>query len=87
MKKLEFMNLNTNKFHDELLINNIIPKIVESKDNLTWITIPEDTPQEIIEQINYLASIHDPAPLPLRPTQDDYLIDLDFRLSLIELGL
>lgn len=28
----------------------------------------------------------EPLPLP-QPTQDDYLLDLDFRLSMIELGL
>lgn len=40
MLKLEFENLNTNKFHDELILANINPT-VKSKDNKTWLLFPD----------------------------------------------
>jgi len=41
------------------------------------------TPEEIAHQ-EYEASL---PPVTPEPTQDDYMLDLDYRLSMIELGI
>lgn len=74
MLKLEFENLNTNKFHDELIVENIKP-IVTSKDNKTWLKFPdldESESTELIAQINVIANAHDPTPVPLVDYQAEF---------------
>lgn len=50
MKK-EYTNVNTNKLHDELVSNGIIPDSVENKDNKTWITFKPETDLNLVQQI------------------------------------
>lgn len=57
----EYLNINTNKLHDELIANGIMPLLVESIDNETWITFQENTDMELVQQI---IDAHDPTPLP-----------------------
>lgn len=71
----------TNEFQDK----GIIPHpIFDNEDGTGDFTFAEGTDMELVQQI---IDAHDPTPLPLQPTQDDYLLDLDFRLSIIELGV
>ncbi|OCZ53783.1 hypothetical protein [Dehalobacter sp. TeCB1] len=81
--KLEFTGVNTNKLHDELIAGGVIPQLVESKDEKTWVTVEESQ----VDAVNAIVSVHDPTPLPAKPTETDYLLDLDYRLSKIELGI
>jgi hypothetical protein len=83
MIKLHFVGVNTNKLHDELIIAGIVPKLVESINNDTWITVQDS--QEAT--VNTVVAAHNPASLPPQPTEADYLLDLDFRLSKIKLGI
>lgn len=82
--KEHYININTTKLHDELIVAGITPLLVESKDGDTWITFAEGTDLILVAQV---VAAHDPTPVPTQPTQDDYLLDLDYRLSMIELGL
>lgn len=82
--KVEYLNVNTNKLHDELITAGIKPLLVESLDNKTWITF-KDTVDMIAVQA--VIDAHNPTPLPPQQTVDDYIIDLDFRLSMHELGI
>lgn len=79
-----YIGVNTNKLHDELITTGITPLLVESKDSDTWITFAEGTDMIAVQTI---IDAHDPTPLPPQPTEVDYLLDLDYRLSMIELGL
>ena len=89
--RIHYSNVNPNKLHDELILAGIMPVLVEN-DCLdgeyiaknTWITFSEDTDMTTVQAI---IDAHDPTPLPQRPTLEDFLLDLDFRLSLIELGV
>lgn len=83
MKK-EYINVNTNKLHDELIEVGIVPLLVESLNDKTWITFDDEAD---IVAIQVVIDAHNPEPLPPQPTSDDYLIDLDFRISMIELGI
>lgn len=60
MKK-EYIDVNANKLHDELIANGIKPILVESIDNKTWITFKKDTDMNTVQQI---IEAHDPTPLP-----------------------
>jgi hypothetical protein len=82
--KIEYIDINHNKLHDELIENGIIPILVESLENKTWITYADDTDMAAVQAI---IDVHDSTPYPPQPTAEDYLIDLDYRLSLIELGI
>jgi len=89
--KITISNVNPNKLHDELLKASISPVLTEHDRPVgeyiapnTWITFTDDTDMTVVQAI---IDAHDPTPQPPQPTQDDYLIDLDYRLSMIELGL
>jgi hypothetical protein len=79
-----YTGVNTNKLHDELIKAGVIPILVESKDNDTWITFADGTDMTVVQTV---ITAHDPTPLPPQPTEADYLVDLDYRLSMIELGI
>jgi len=59
--KITLKNVNTNKLHDELIANGIIPMLVESSEDNTWITFAEDADMELVQQI---IDAHDTTPLP-----------------------
>lgn len=79
------------KLHDEILKAGITPDFVEGKGDDIWITVPDSTLQPVIDQINLIVANHDPTPIPPLPTDSellrDYVLDLDYRLILVELGL
>ena len=76
---------NVNKLHNELRSVGIAPfPVFELENGDGEFTFQEGTDIDLVQQI---IDEHDPTPLPPQPTQDDYLLDLDFRLSMIELGL
>ena len=81
------------KLADELISNGINPirenntSAIHGTETEVYIYIPDDTPQDMIDQITTIVNAHDPTPLPPQPTQDDYLLDLDYRLCKIELGI
>ena len=54
--KLHFTGVNTNKLHDELVAAGIVPKLVESLDADTWITV--DDSQEAA--VNTVVAVHNP---------------------------
>jgi len=88
---IEVKNVNPNKLHSELITANLAPLLVQNDlvqgGNIavnTWLTYPDDADTQAIQVV---INAHDPTPLPPQPTQDDYLLDLDYRLSMIELGL
>lgn len=51
MIKLELNNINTCKLHDELIAKNIIPILVESFKDTTWITIEEEQRELVMEVV------------------------------------
>lgn len=87
MVRLEILNVNTNKLHDELILAGVIPQTVEHKDNITWITVEENQ----VDAVNAVVAVHEPTPLPPVSTETemlrDYVLDLDYRLILMELGI
>ena len=87
MKK-EYMNVDANKLHMELIDRGIIPLTVKSTGDRTIIVFEHDTDMELAEQI---VSAHDPTPMPPQLTEKeilrDYILDIDYRLILMELGL
>ena len=78
-------NVNANKLHDELIASGVTPIMVLIRpDESVELMLSDDIDMTAVQAI---IDAHNPAPLPPQPTSDDYLIDLDFRLSMIELGL
>ncbi len=83
-------NVNPNKLHDELIAKGIIPILVthdKVTNNIainTWITFADDVDMTAVQAF---IDAHNPEPLPPNLTDADYLLDLDFRLSMHELGL
>jgi len=82
---IEYKGLNTNKFHDELLAAGIVPLLVESIDDLTWVTYADKSDMQIVDAV---VASHNPAPLAPVPTQTEILqaeiINLKTRLAKIE---
>ena len=64
--KIECMNVNTNKLHDELIKAELVPLLVESKEDKTWITFADGTDMTAVQTI---IDGHDPTPLPPQPTE------------------
>lgn len=66
---IELKDVNTNKLHDELIAVGIIPKLVESLDNTTWVTV-EDSQESAVMAV---VAVHDPTPKPqpVLPTSTD----------------
>lgn len=60
MKK-EYINVNTNKLHDELINAGIAPLLVESLNEKTWITFADDVDMTAVQAV---IDAHDPTPLP-----------------------
>lgn len=79
--------INSAKLMDELLSIGLITPTTEEglsslRGNILYVSDDAD-----IVAIQTIIDAHDTTPLPPQPSQDDYLLDLDFRLSLLELGL
>ena len=69
MIKIELKNVNTNKIHDELIVGGITPILVESSENITWVTIndfDEIKAREIITK-------HNPIPIELPKSELEIL--------------
>lgn len=71
--RIELQNVNTNKLHDELIASGINPDLVESKDNITWVTFDENQ----IETLNAVVGLHNPTPLPQPKTDAEKIADLE----------
>lgn len=80
MKKLHFTGVNTNKLHDELIAAGIVPQLVESLDNDTWITIDDSQ----VDVVNNIVAAHDPTPKPKLLTEAEIIADLEARLQTAE---
>lgn len=52
--------MNTNKLHDELINAGIMPLLVESLDDKTWITFEDDVDMTKVQAV---VDSHDPTPL------------------------
>lgn len=59
-------------------IEKVKQAMLQDNENLTF---------EILTREQYLEWENNQPKPPQEPTQDDYLIDLDFRLSMLELGI
>lgn len=81
---IEYTNINHNKLHDELIANGIIPLLVENLNEKTWITYTDGTDMVAVQKI---VDAHIPTTYPPLQTQEDYLLDLDNRMSMKELGV
>ncbi|ADQ06523.1 hypothetical protein Calhy_0786 [Caldicellulosiruptor hydrothermalis 108] len=74
---------NLDQLHDELLKNNIIPERVEGKENDIWITISDDTSENVITLINQIVESHIPQPKPKEFTLEQRIADLEQAIALI----
>lgn len=72
--KEHYIGVNTNKLHDELISADIIPLLVESKDNDVWITFVDDTDMAAVQTV---IDAHDPTPAPQPPTAEERLAALE----------
>ena len=54
------------------------------KSTVEWLDFDFQKIEDIIDQ---KIALHDPTPLPLAVGQDEFNLDIDFRLTLIELGV
>jgi hypothetical protein len=79
--KLEFVGINTNKLHDELISAGIIPSLVENLDNKTWITVDDNQ----VAATNAVVAIHDPTPIyhDIIPSLDEVAAGLIDAMSAI----
>lgn len=68
--KIEYNGVNTNKLHDELIAAGIIPVLVESLGETTWITYADDTDMDAVQRA---FAAHDPAPTPIELTDVEKL--------------
>lgn len=59
--KIELQNVNTCKLHDELIKVGIIPQLVESLDNITWVTV-EDGEYDAVMAV---VAVHNPTTLSI----------------------
>ncbi|EHQ88304.1 hypothetical protein [Desulfosporosinus youngiae] len=67
---------------------NVIPNYGGSFENYDFIeTDVKYFDLELIDEKVTVVASKAPDPLPPEPTYEDYLLDLDFRLSMVELGL
>ncbi|WP_445477973.1 hypothetical protein ACULLL_16565 [Lysinibacillus irui] len=86
------VNVNPNKLLDELISHEIKATITSDLKGNEYIaknvTIRFDNSEDI-DLVQQIIGEHDPIPLPTTPEQSvkDYLLDLDFRLSRLELNL
>jgi len=81
------------KLADELILIGVDPvqtdgaSAIQGSLTEVYIFIPDDTSQVVIDRITTVVNAHDPTPLAAVASVEDYLIDLDYRISKIELGL
>ena len=80
--KLEYLNVNADKLHDELLASGIIPLLVESLEDKTWITFADGEDMGLVQQI---IDAHDPTPSPPQPTVEDFNLEMDYRVTMLEM--
>lgn len=78
--KLHYQNVNTNKLHDELIAAGIVPTLVESKGDDTWITTDADK-----ALVDAIVAAHDPTPVVQPPTNTERIAALE--AALLELML
>jgi hypothetical protein len=87
-------NVIPNKLHQELINSGVECSVFHNLEDGRYyigdceIMFAENTDMNLVQQI---IDAHDPTPLPPQPTteelQIEYNIDLDYRISLIEMGL
>ena len=78
-------DVNVQKLHTEFNIQGIYPNPVLIHENGDGEFIfTNDTNMDLVQSI---IDAHDPTPIPSLPTQDDFLIDLELRMTMLELGL
>lgn len=79
-------NVNQNKLHQELINAGIeVDKIkVFTLMDDVHLTLSDDVDMQLAQSI---IDAHDPTPIPPAPTQDDFLIDLELRMTILELGI
>lgn len=92
MKLTYQKQVSLSKLNDELIVANTPlengeASPVQATENEVYIFVPDGTPQEVIDQITDIVTNHDPTPLPPKPGLENYLLELDFRISLLELGV
>lgn len=66
----EYIGLNINKLHDELIVKGIKPLLIESLNDKTWVTFADNTDMDLVQQI---IDAHDPTPLPPLKTREQIL--------------
>lgn len=66
----EFIDVNANNLHEELIKNYIKPIHVESLGNKTWITFTKDTDLELVQRI---VALHDSTLVPEPKSEIDKL--------------
>lgn len=86
--KIEIIKeINSAKLFDELLNVGLIMPTQEDGTSVLQgnaLYVADDVDMIAVQAV---IDAHNPEQLPPQPTSDDYLIDLDFRISMIELGL
>ena len=76
---------NVGKLHDEFVTQNIKPfPVFDNGDGTGDFTFPEETDMTAVQAV---IDAHDPTPLPPVAGQDEFNLDVDFRLTMIELGV
>lgn len=80
----EYKNVNTNKLHNELIASGIVPLLVESLDDTTWITFADGTDLTLVQAI---IDVHDMTPPPM-PKSENQLFreqNTDLNLQIIDI--
>lgn len=76
--------VNVGVLHTELNNYGIYPYPVFNYGDYGDFTFADDTNMDLVQQI---IDAHDPTPIPPAPTQDDFLLDLELRMTMLELGI
>ena len=76
--RVEYINVNVNKLHDELINADITPLLVESKENITWITFADDVDMTAVQAV---IDAHNPEPLPPPVTDKERIATLEQALN------
>jgi hypothetical protein len=74
--KIELQNVNTNKLHDELIKASIIPELIESLDNTTWVTVDDSQ----YDAVMAVVAVHNPTTPSIVDIKNE-LAELDKALS------
>lgn len=76
------------------IIKNVIPNFGGTEQDYSFITVDEETHKKlseyhftIVDGEVVFGNLKEKNDLPSEPSIDNYLLDLDFRLSTVELGL